>query len=81
MLFHWTTKCQEDIPTGENFLPPIKTRSPLVKAVDGLQAGKITFKDYHLIRWTKVGFKKAVKEDFFLAASSSVHSILMIQCV
>ena len=25
--------------------------------------------------------QKAVKEDFFLAASSSVHSILMIQCV
>ena len=56
MLFHWTTKCQEDTPTGENFLPPIKTRSPLVKAVDGLQAGKITFKDYYLICWVKVGF-------------------------
>ena len=32
-LFHWTTKCQGDSHTGKNFLPPIKTRSPVVKTV------------------------------------------------
>ena len=32
-LFHRTTNCQGDNYTGKNFLPPIKTRSPVVKAV------------------------------------------------
>ena len=32
-LFHWTTICWGDNYTGKNFVPPIKTRSPVVKAV------------------------------------------------
>ena len=32
-LFHQTTICLGDNYTGKNFLPPIKTRSPVVKAV------------------------------------------------
>ena len=32
-LLHRTTICQGDNCTGKNFLPPIKTRSPMVKAV------------------------------------------------
>ena len=32
-LFHWTSFCQEDTPTGKNLVPPLKTRSPVVKAV------------------------------------------------
>ena len=32
-LFHRTTICQGDNHTGKNFLPPIKTKSPVVKAV------------------------------------------------
>ena len=32
-LFHRTTNCQGDTYTGKNLVPPIKTRSPVVKAV------------------------------------------------
>ena len=32
-LFHRITKCQGDNYTGKNLVPPIKTRSPVVKAV------------------------------------------------
>ena len=32
-MFHQTTICWGDNYTGKNFVPPIKTRSPVVKAV------------------------------------------------
>ena len=32
-MFHRTTFCRGDNYTGKNFVPPIKTRSPVVKAV------------------------------------------------
>ena len=32
-LFHWTTICRGDTYTGKNFVPPIKTRSPVVELV------------------------------------------------
>ena len=47
-MFHRITICRRDKNIGKNFVPPIKTRYPVV------EAGKITFKDYHLIWWPKV---------------------------
>ena len=32
-LFHCTTFCWEDTPTGKNLVPPINTRSPVVELV------------------------------------------------
>ena len=32
-MFHWTTICRGENHPGKNFVPPIKTRSPVMKAV------------------------------------------------
>ena len=41
-MFHRTTICRGDNHTGKNFVPPISGES---SQIDGLEAGKITFKD------------------------------------
>ena len=46
-----------------------------------LHATKITIYQEGKVKINQDKTLKAVKEDFFLGASSSVHSILMIQCV
>ena len=53
-----TTIRQGDNHTRKNFVPPHKNKIPCGESsqIDGLEAGKITFKDYHLIWWPKVVF-------------------------
>ena len=56
-MFHQTTICRRDNYTSKNFVPPInKIPCGESSQIDGLKAGKITFKDYHLIWWAKVVF-------------------------
>ena len=57
-MFLRTTICQGDNYTGKNYVPPHKNKIPCGEncKIDGLEAGKITFKGYHLICWAKVGF-------------------------
>ena len=58
-MFHRTIICQ-----GDNYIywqklcATHKNKIPCGESsqIDALEAGKITFKDYHLIWWAKVGF-------------------------
>ena len=50
-MFLWTTICRGDNYTGKNFVPPIKTRSPVVKAVK-LMAWRQTKSPLKITTWS-----------------------------
>ena len=69
-MFHQTAICQGDNYTVKNFVPPIK-KIPFGESsqIVGLEAGKITYIDYHLIWWAKVIFTNFQQTGIFIRGS------------
>ena len=63
---YWQKLCathKNKIPSGES------------SQIDGLEAGKINFKDYHLIWWAKVSFTNFLTTNKFISDFACLQAI------